>query len=127
MSTSNADGQDAPEAQAALVDLANSTVLLPQAPPVGGSQERAGGAVPLPVIEQDGNRYVPVFRSARALAAVGGDPGGALRVPVAELAADWPAGELWLAVDPSTAEAIALPAELVRALPAYREVGRPPR
>jgi hypothetical protein len=108
---------EAAEAQAALIDLANSVALLPQVPPPEGEEERPEGAVALPVIEQDGNRYIPVFTTEDALVAAGGDPVTALRVPVIELAANWPADDLWLAVDPSTDQSLALPSELVRALP----------
>jgi hypothetical protein len=110
---------EAAEAQAALIDLANSVALLPQAPAaaVEGEEEHPEGAIALPVIEQDGNRYIPVFTTEDALVAAGGDPGTALRVPVVELAANWPEDDLWLAVDPSTDESLALPSELVRALP----------
>lgn len=38
-----------------------------------------------------------------------GDPATALRIPVVELAANWPADDLWLAVNPSTEEGLALP------------------
>lgn len=57
--------------QAALVDLANSMALLPQAPPAEGEEAQPEGAISLPVIEQDGNRYVPVFTTEDALVAAG--------------------------------------------------------
>lgn len=133
MSTSNPDehgppnGSSAPDGgmtaeeaartQAALIDLANSMGFLPQAPPQEGEEERPEGAIALPVIEQDGNRYIPVFTTEEALAAAGGDPATALRIPVVELAANWPADDLWLAVDPSAEEGLALPPDMVRALP----------
>ncbi|MBT2390765.1 SseB family protein [Streptomyces sp. ISL-1] len=108
---------DAAQTQAALIDLANSVALLPQAPPIEGEEEHPEGAIALPVIEQDGNRYIPVFTTEEALLAAGGDPETALSIPVVELAANWPADDLWLAVDPSTDEGLALPPDLVRALP----------
>ncbi|MGW3627381.1 SseB family protein [Streptomyces sp. NPDC000880] len=110
---------EAAETQAALIDLANSVALLPQAPPAEGEEERPEGAIALPVIEQDGNRYIPVFTTEDALVAAGGDPATALRIPVVELAANWPADDLWLAVNPSTEEGLALPPDLVRALPGF--------
>ncbi|MER7660200.1 MULTISPECIES: SseB family protein [unclassified Streptomyces] len=108
---------DMADTQAALIDLANSMALLPQAPPVEGEEERPEGAIALPVIEQDGTRYIPVFTTEDALLAVGGDPESAVRIPVVDLAANWPADDLWLAVNPSSEEGLTLPADLVRALP----------
>ncbi|MFJ4845203.1 MULTISPECIES: SseB family protein [unclassified Streptomyces] len=117
--------EDAPSAQqiaeteAVLADLAGRTALLPQVPPAEGEPARPEGAVSLPVIEQDGTQYIPVFTAEETLVAAGGDPATALRISVAELAANWPADELWLAVDPSTEEGLALPPDLVRALPVF--------
>lgn len=111
------DGGPDARTQAALVELANTVALVPQAPPPDG-QERPEGALSLPVIEQDGNRYIPVFTSEQTLAAAGVDPSAAVRVPVAELAASWPPDDLWLAVDPASEEGLAVPADVVRALPA---------
>ncbi|MEJ8633377.1 MULTISPECIES: SseB family protein [Streptomyces] len=108
---------DTADTQAALIDLANSVALLPQAPPAEGEEERPEGAIALPVIEQDGTRYIPVFTTEDALLAVGGDPESAVRIPVVDLAANWPADDLWLAVNPSSEEGLTLPADLVRALP----------
>ncbi|MFG2194419.1 SseB family protein [Streptomyces sp. NPDC048639] len=110
--------QEAAETQAALVDLANSTALLPQAPPPEG-EDVPEGAIALPVIEQDGTRYIPVFTTEEALVAAGGDPGAAVRLPIAELAANWPEDDLWLTVNPTSEKGLALPAELVRALPVF--------
>ncbi|GES28962.1 SseB family protein [Streptomyces angustmyceticus] len=114
---------EAEDTQAALIALAASVALLPQAPPAEGEGERPEGAISLPVIEQDGNRYVPVFTTEDALLAAGGDLGTALRVPVLDLAANWPADDLWLAVDPSSEEGLALPPDLVRALPVFSQQG----
>ncbi|MEU6079132.1 SseB family protein [Streptomyces sp. NPDC047108] len=108
--------EEAAETRAALVDLANSTALLPQAPPPEG-EEVPEGAIALPVIEQGGARFIPVFTTEEALVAAGGDPGTAVRLPIAELAANWPEDDLWLTVDPADEAGLALPAELVRALP----------
>ncbi|MFG2530541.1 SseB family protein [Streptomyces sp. NPDC048516] len=110
---------EAADTQAALVELAASVALLPQAPPAEGEEERPEGAVSLPVIEQDGNRYVPVFTTENALLTAGGDLETALRIPVVDLAANWPADDLWMAVDPSSEEGLALPPDLVRALPVF--------
>ena len=105
--------------RALLHELANSTALLPQeAMPEG--EEPPEGAIALPVIEQDGTQYVPVFTSEEALRAAGADPATALQVPIAQLAATWPGEEnLWLAVNPSTPEGLAIPPEVVRALPGF--------
>jgi len=110
------------ETQAVLVDLANSIALVPQTSPPEGEQPPEG-ALTLPVIEQDGNRYVPVFTSDDALVAAGADPDAAIRIPVVELAVNWPGDDLWLAVDPSTEDGIALPSDLVRALPQFAGIG----
>ena len=104
--------------QALLHDLANSMALLPQeAMPEG--EEPPEGAIALPVIEQDGTQYVPVFTSREALVAAGADPTTALELPLAELAATWPSENLWLAVNPATPEGLAIPPEVVRALPGF--------
>lgn len=129
MSTSAPDDQAARQAgsgtvpggvdpQVLLHDLANSMVLLPQeAMPEG--EEPPEGAIALPVIEQDGTQYVPVFTSEEALRAAGADPSTALQLPIAQLAATWPGENLWLAVNPATPEGLAIPPEVVRALPGF--------
>lgn len=119
--------EDAPSAEqladteAVLADLAGKTALLPQVPPAEGEEARPEGAISLPVIEQDGTQYIPVFTAEETLVAAGGDPATAVRIPVVDLAANWPTDELWLAVDPSTEEGLALPPDLVRALPVFAE------
>ncbi|QWZ08648.1 SseB family protein [Nocardioides panacis] len=106
------------DAQVLLHDLANSMALLPQeAMPEG--EEPPEGAIALPVIEQDGTQYVPVFTSEEALRAAGADPATALQLPIAQLAATWPGENLWLAVNPATPEGLTLPPEVVRALPGF--------
>jgi SseB protein N-terminal domain len=101
-----------------LRSLATSIALLPQVPPAEG-QEPPEGAISLPVIEQDGQKYVPVFTSEEALRAAGADAATALRIPVVELAANWPSDDLWLAVNPASEEGLGLPADVVRALPVF--------
>ena len=108
-------------AQEMLRQLAGSTALLPQAPPVEGEVPPAEDAIALPVIEQDGTQYVPVFTSAEKMRAAGADPETALSVPLAGLAAGWPSEELWLAIDPAAEDGLALPPDAVRALPAFLE------
>jgi len=104
------------DAQALLQQLAASTALLPQEVPEG-AEPPPEGTVALPVIEQDGTQYVPVFTSQEALVSAGADPDQAVSVPVAQLAAGWPADDLWLAVDPSTDHGVTLPPDVVRMLP----------
>ena len=112
-----AEGLD-PDTAAVLHDLATSIALLPQAPPVDG-EEAPEGAIALPVIEQDGQRYVPVFTSEDALRAAGADPGTALRIPIAQLAANWPSDDMWLAVNPASEDGLGLPPDVVRVLPVF--------
>ncbi|MCW2775283.1 MAG: hypothetical protein JWN91_3609 [Nocardioides sp.] len=116
--TGSGPGPGGVDPQVLLHDLANSTALLPQeAMPEG--EEPPEGAIALPVIEQDGTQYVPVFTSEEALRAAGGDPSTALELPIAQLAATWPGENLWLAVNPATPEGLAIPPEVVRALPGF--------
>ena len=114
MSDQNANAQA--ETQAVLQQLASSTALLPQEM-AEDAEPAPEGTVALPVIEQDGTQYVPVFTTQEALSNAGADPDQAVEVPIAQLAAGWPAGDLWLAVDPASANGLTLPPELVRALP----------
>jgi len=116
-----ADGDTGPggvDPEVLLHDLANSTALLPQSPAPEG-EDPPEGAIALPVIEQDGTQYVPVFTSEEALRAAGADASTALRMPLAELAATWPSEDLWLAVNPATPNGLAIPPEVVRALPGF--------
>jgi hypothetical protein len=99
-----------------LQHLAASTALLPQEVPEG-AEPPPEGTLALPVIEQEGTQYVPVFTSQEALVTAGADPDQAVAVPVAQLAAGWPADDLWLAVDPATDHAVTLPPDVVRMLP----------
>jgi hypothetical protein len=116
------DAQEAAESAAFLRELATSIALLPQAPPAEG-EERPEGAIALPVIEQDGRRYIPVFTSEESLRAAGADPGTAVRIPVAQLAANWPSDDVWLAVNPASEEGLGLPPDVVRALPVFAGQG----
>lgn len=104
------------DAQALLQQLASSIALLPQELP-DGAEPAPDGTLALPVIEQDGTQYVPVFTSQEALVSAGADPDQAVSVPVAQLAAGWPADDLWLAVDPATDHGLTLPPDVVRMLP----------
>jgi hypothetical protein len=111
-------GMAAGDNEAVMRALASSIALLPQAPPEEG-EERPEGAVALPVIEQDGTQYIPGVTSASALVAAGADAATAVRLPLAQLAANWPSDDLWLAVNPSSDSGLTLPAEVVRALPVF--------
>jgi hypothetical protein len=111
-------GMEAGDNAAVLRALATSIALLPQAPPAEG-EERPEGAIALPVIEQDGQRYIPVFTSEESLRAAGADPGSAVRIPVAQLAANWPSEDVWLAVNPASEDGLGLPPDVVRALPVF--------
>ena len=104
------------ETQAALQHLASSTALLPQEMSED-AEPPPEGAIALPVIEQNGTQYVPVFTTAETLSTAGADPAKAVEVPIAQLAAGWPAGDLWLAVDPASDHGLTLPPDVVRALP----------
>jgi type III secretion system (T3SS) SseB-like protein len=114
-----------PAAQAAaqelLRELAGSMALLPQSPPAEGEEPLGEDAIALPVVEQDGTLFVPVFTSEDRMRAAGADPETAVSVPLAGLAAGWPDEELWLAVDPAHQDGLALPPDAVRALPAFLE------
>jgi hypothetical protein len=111
-------GMEAGDNAAVLRALATSIALLPQAPAAAG-EERPEGAIALPVIEQDGQRYIPVFTSEESLRAAGADPGTAVRIPVVQLAANWPSEDVWLAVNPASEDGLGLPADVVRALPVF--------
>ncbi len=123
MSTSAADDQttvDPAQAEAMLRELASTIALLPQETPPEG-EELPEGEIALPVIEQDGTQYIAVFTTEESLRSVGADPATAVRLPLAELAASWPADHLWLAVDPSSENGLTLPPEIVQALPSFAQ------
>ena len=110
------------QAHAMLQQLAASSALLPQEVPEG-AEPPPEGMVALPVIEQDGTQYVPVFTTEEALVSADADPDKAVAVPVAQLAAGWPAEELWMAVDPATDHGLSLPPDVVRMLPSLVGAG----
>jgi hypothetical protein len=114
----NPSAEDAGNTEAVLRELATTVALLPQSPPAEG-EERPEGAVSLPVIEQDGQKYIPVFTSEAALQAAGGDIDTVVRIPVVQLAANWPAEDMWLAVNPASEDGLGLPPDVVRALPVF--------
>jgi hypothetical protein len=118
----NASDMDAEDSVAVLRSLATSIALLPQAPPTEG-EERPEGAIALPVIEQDGRQFIPVFTSEESLRAAGADVDTAVRIPVAQLAANWPSDDVWLAVNPASEDGLGLPPDVVRALPVFAGQG----
>jgi hypothetical protein len=115
-------GMQAGDNAAVLRALATSIALLPQVPPAEG-EERPDDAIALPVIEQDGQRFIPVFTSEDSLRAAGADPGAALRIPVVQLAANWPSEDVWLAVNPASEDGLGLPPDVVRTLPVFAGQG----
>ena len=82
-------------------------------------EEPPEGAIALPVIEQDGQRFIPVFTSEDSLRAAGGDASTAVRIPIAQLAANWPNEDVWLAVNPASEDGLGIPSDVVRALPVF--------
>jgi hypothetical protein len=114
----SSSGAEPAETSAVLHDLATSIALLPQVEPAEGA-EQPEGAIALPVIEVDGQRFIPVFTSEDALQATGGDVGTALRIPLADLAANWPSDDVWLAVNPTSEDGLGLPPDIVRMLPVF--------
>ena len=113
-----AEGAAVDETQAVLRELATSVALLPQSPPAEG-EEQPEGTISLPVIEQEDQKYIPVFTSEEALREAGADAASAVQIPLAQLAANWPSDEMWLAVNPASEDGIGLPPEVVRMLPVY--------
>ena len=106
--------------QALLQELATSIAFLPQDGLADG-ETPPDGSIAIPVIEQDGTQYVPVFTSEEALRAAGADPEPAVGLPLADLAANWPSDELWLAVDPGSENGLSVPPQAVQALAAYAQ------
>ena len=88
---------------------------MPQAASADG--DLPDGSISLPVIEQDGTSYVPVFTSESTMAAAAPDIEDAVSVSAAELAANWPSDDLWLAVNPGTEDGLSLPPDAVRSPP----------
>jgi len=113
-----AAGMAAEDTAAVMRAIATTEIVVPQA---GGSDEGGlpDGSISLPVIEQDGTSYVPVFTSEATMAAAAPDIEDAVSVNAAELAANWPSDDLWLAVNPGTEDGLTLPPDAVRSLPTY--------
>jgi hypothetical protein len=114
-----AAGMAAGDTEAVMRAVAASDVVVPQA---GGPDGAApDGSISLPVIEQDGTSYVPVFTSEATMAAAAPDIEDAVSVSASELAANWPSDDLWLAVNPGTEDGLTLPPDAVRSLPVYTD------
>ena len=113
-----AAGMAAGDTEAVMRAVAASDVVVPQA---AGGDAAPDGSISLPVIEQDGTSYVPVFTSESTMAAAAPDIDDAVSVSAAELAANWPADDLWLAVNPGTEDGLTLPPDAVRSLPVYAD------
>jgi hypothetical protein len=115
-----AAGMAAGDTDAVMRAVAGSDVVVPQA----ASAEREDveqGSISLPVIEQDGTSYVPVFTSERTMSEAAPDIEDAVTVAASDLAANWPSEELWLAVNPGTEDGLTLPPDAVRSLPVYND------
>ncbi|MFI8189297.1 SseB family protein [Streptomyces sp. NPDC085946] len=105
------------EDTAALDALADSEVLVPV--PEDTSEEDATdpGTVTLPVLEQpDGEPVVPVFTSELEMAGLLPFVSRYRLVPLGALAAHWPADDLSLTIDGSSAHRLTLTSEGVRTL-----------
>lgn len=116
-----AAGMAAGDSEAVMRAVAASEVVVPQA--ASGADESGDGAISLPVIEQDGTSYVPVFTSEATMAQAAPDVEDAVTVSAAELGANWPSEDLWLAVNPGTEDGLTLPPDAVRSLPVYSDGG----
>ena len=113
-----AAGMAAGDTDAVMRAVAASEVVVPQTAEASET-DLPDGSISLPVIEQDGTSYVPVFTSESTMAAAAPDIDEAVSVSAAELAANWPSDDLWLAVNPGTDDGLTLPPDAVRALPDY--------
>jgi hypothetical protein len=113
-------GMASGDTDAVMRAVANSDVVVPQANVTPG-EEAPEGSLSLPVIEQDGTSYVPVFTSEATMNSAAPELEEAVAVSAAELGANWPSDDLWLAVNPGTEDGLTLPPDAVRSLPAYTE------
>ena len=113
-----AAGMAAGDTETVMRAVAAAEVVVPQAASAGADGV-PDGSISLPVIEQDGTSYVPVFTSESTMATAAPDIEDAVSVNAAELAANWPGDDLWLAVNPGTEDGLTLPPDAVRSLPTY--------
>lgn len=115
-------GMAAGDNEAVMRAVARSEVVVPQTAEAQEAQEELDqGSIFLPVIEQDGTSFVPVFTSESTMNAAAPDIEDAVTVAAADLAANWPSEDLWLAVNPGTDDALTLPPDAVRSLPTYTD------
>lgn len=114
-----AAGMASGDTDAVMRAVASSEVMVPQTADASG--DRPDGSLSLPVIEQDGTSYVPVFTSAQTMTAAAPDIDDSVAVSAAALGANWPSDELWLAVNPGTEGGLTLPPDAVRSLPGYAD------
>ncbi len=114
-------GMASGDTDAVMRAVANSDVVVPQAS-VPPGEEATEGSLSLPVIEQDGTSYVPVFTSESTMNTAAPELEDAVAVSAAELGANWPSDDLWLAVNPGTEDGLTLPPDAVRSLPGYTDV-----
>lgn len=130
MTTPHANGQQPTEAaiaagmaagdtEAVMRAVATSDVVVPQAHAAPGDEQQPEGSLSLPVVEQDGTQYVPVFTSETTMRSAAPDLDQAVSVSAAQLGANWPSDDLWLAVNPGTTEGLTLPPDAVKSLPVY--------
>jgi hypothetical protein len=113
-----AAGMAAGDTESVMRAVAAAEIVVPQA--AGTDTDGVpDGSISLPVVEQDGTSYVPVFTSESTMASAAPDIEDAVSVKAAELAANWPDDELWLAVNPGTEDGLTLPPDAVRSLPTY--------
>ncbi|MGH3341924.1 MAG: SseB family protein [Carbonactinosporaceae bacterium] len=120
--TELAQAMEAGDQESALRIVANAAVVVPQAASAPGdaSPNSAPGAVTLPVLEQEGRQYVPVFMTSERMTEAAPDVEESITLPVSQLAASWPDDELWLAVNPGVESGVTIPPDIVRTLPQYR-------
>jgi hypothetical protein len=121
-----AAGMASGDTDAVMRAVAGSEVVVPQVADASGQDDLPDGSISLPVIEQDGTSYVPVFTSEATMATAAPDIQDAVSVSAAELAANWPSDDLWLAVNPGTEDGLTLPPDAVRSLPGYTDPATPP-
>lgn len=117
--TAIAAGMATGDTDAVMRAVASSEVMVPQTGEADGGA--ADGSLSLPVIEQDGTSYVPVFTSEATMHDAAPDIDDAVSVPAAALGASWPSDDLWLAVNPGTEGGLTLPPDAVKSLPVYAD------
>jgi len=113
-----AAGMASGDTDAVMRAVAGSEVMVPQAAETADAPD---GALSLPVIEQDGTSYVPVFTSLASMNEAAPDIDDSVTVPAAALGANWPSDDLWLAVNPGTEGGLTLPPDAVKSLPVYAD------